>query len=516
MFPFFRKPRIPIKFSIDLTIIGIGVFIVCLTYVSAQFYLDIALRSQQRAVNQFVSLESKALLKDLQQLSTKFSRSIQSNASFRQAFKEANESQLTQLVGDHFNQYFVTAGILDVAEVRVLGPDYKLITNVSPARPNDLPASVSFCPEMLTTAMQRNRADRLKPIWDICSYSGKPYHSILLPIGLKPAGYLEVVTNPAHALRPMESGLGLSLSIRGNTDLILFESSNWQEIDKDGYAISVDYLLTQSNASPVLKIRARQRIKSFYVELNRLMYSILAIVGLLTVLLFFVVRSIFSRLVVNPLNNLVSQLREPDKYALIETQAVSHELAELGELYKALEDMAMTDRLTSLPNRHYFDRQMAKIVENVSRGNITHALMFCDLDQFKLINDTGGHEAGDELLRQISTLIKAELRDQDFVARLGGDEFSIVLMNCTIDEAFNIANKIRENVLHHRIIWKGNVFSVGISIGIVQIDANSTSAAELLQAADSSLYTAKDLGRNRVHVYRKNARYQGTDQFYNV
>ena len=493
------------RFSIDLTIVGISIFIICLTYISAQIYLDIALRSQQRAVSQFISLESTALLEDLRQLSSKFSQSIQSDPEFRQHFIDKNVSELEQITNNHFNQYFITAGVLDVVEVRLLKSDYSLIANVSPARPTDLPASKSLCPRMLKTAIKRNRTDRLKPIFDLCNYSGKPYYSVLLPVGLMPTGYMEIVTNPAHALRPIESALGLSLSILGSTDQTLYESPNWNEINRDGYAITVDYLISQSNATPVLKIRARQRMKSFFTELNQIMYGILAVVGLLTILLFFVVRSIFSKLVINPINSLVAQLREPEKQSLINTGAtVSHELAELGELYRALEHVAMTDRLTSLPNRHFFDCQMAKIVESTKQTDSTHVLMFCDLDQFKIVNDTSGHEAGDELLCQISTLIKGELRDQDIVARLGGDEFSIILIDCGLDEASIIANTIRKKILNHRIIWKGKVFSVGISIGMVEICKKNISVENLLRSADSSLYTAKDLGRNQVHIYHHN------------
>lgn len=493
--------RIPLRLSIDLTIVFIGLFTVALTFISGQIYLDLALKSQKRAVVQFVSLETESLLQNLKQQSTKFARSIQTNGKFRQALASENVENLEIAIADNFNQYFVTAGVLDLVEVRLLRPDYQLLAHASTPFNNRLEPEVSLCEGLIQKAEIRGRTESLKPISDMCVRSGNPYHSMVLPVGLKPSAYLEIVTNPSHALKPMQSALGLGLSIHSGVNVSQFQSDNWEHIDQDGYSITAEYILARDDGSPILKIRARQRVKDFYTELYNLRFAVMVAAALSTIILFFVIRSVLSKLVVTPLKTLTAQLQNPGEHATIAEPKVPHELAELGELYHALEDMAMTDRLTSLPNRHKFDRSLKRALDSVKADGTTHVLCFCDLDQFKIVNDTGGHEAGDELLCQISRLLKNHIEETDFVARLGGDEFGLIMHNCDLNKAATVANAIRKAIHEYRFIWHSDVFAVGISIGLVAITEKSGSASEILRAADSSLYTAKDMGRNLIHVY---------------
>ena len=130
-----------------------------------------------------------------------------------------------------------------------------------------------------------------------------------------------------------------------------------------------------------------------------------------------------------------------------------------------------------------------------------HALCYFDLDQFKLINDTAGHAAGDALLQQVRRLLTGMFRDRDTLARLGGDEFALLLDNCTLSEAGRIAQIIVAAFREWRFVWKGRSFQVGASAGVVAITARSESAAQVLSQADVACYTAKDCGRNRVIVY---------------
>ncbi len=123
------------------------------------------------------------------------------------------------------------------------------------------------------------------------------------------------------------------------------------------------------------------------------------------------------------------------------------------------------------------------------------------LDQFKVINDTCGHIAGDELLRQVARIVSANVRSTDTVARLGGDEFALLMERCDVRQASRVADAVREEVAAHRFQWEGKCFGVGTSIGVVPIDAGSASVTEVLRAADAACYTAKDHGRNRVQLY---------------
>jgi len=129
-------------------------------------------------------------------------------------------------------------------------------------------------------------------------------------------------------------------------------------------------------------------------------------------------------------------------------------------------------------------------------------LCYLDLDQFKVINDTCGHVAGDELLRQLSSLLKKEIRKRDTLARLGGDEFGVLMEHCSLEQARRVALKLRKAVERYRFAWQERSFAVGVSIGLVPITETSMNTIEILKQADAACYAAKDAGRNRIHIYQ--------------
>jgi diguanylate cyclase (GGDEF)-like protein len=132
-----------------------------------------------------------------------------------------------------------------------------------------------------------------------------------------------------------------------------------------------------------------------------------------------------------------------------------------------------------------------------------HAVCYLDLDQFKIINDTCGHIAGDELLRQLAHVLQGRVRSNDTLARLGGDEFGLLLHDCRVEDAELVANGLLKAVEHHAFVWGNNTFSVGASIGLVPVTATFRRVTQVLQAADAACYAAKDQGRNRIHVYQE-------------
>lgn len=164
---------------------------------------------------------------------------------------------------------------------------------------------------------------------------------------------------------------------------------------------------------------------------------------------------------------------------------------------------ATHDQLTGLENRLQFERRLEHMLENAARHGKEHALLYLDLDQFKIVNDTCGHIAGDELLRRLTNMLKFKVRESDTLARLGGDEFGILLEGCPLDSAVVMANDLRKLINEFRFSWDGKIFSVGLSIGLVVVDKNSPDVSSLLSVADAACYSAKDAGRNRVHVYGK-------------
>jgi diguanylate cyclase (GGDEF)-like protein/PAS domain S-box-containing protein len=179
------------------------------------------------------------------------------------------------------------------------------------------------------------------------------------------------------------------------------------------------------------------------------------------------------------------------------------DVTEQSKLTQKLAYQAAHDSLTGLLNRDEFEERLRKILAS-TRKNDTHALLYLDLDQFKIINDTCGHGAGDELLRQVTALLHSKLRARDTLARLGGDEFGVVLEHCPQNEAMQVANSLRELVQNFRFQWLDKTFTIGVSIGLYSIRQDNEGLAHVMSAADSACYTAKNEGRNRVHIYQAN------------
>jgi diguanylate cyclase (GGDEF)-like protein len=175
----------------------------------------------------------------------------------------------------------------------------------------------------------------------------------------------------------------------------------------------------------------------------------------------------------------------------------------LGQEYAAkLAYHASHDALTSLVNRLEFENRLKHALHTAAGQGRQHVVMYLDLDQFKIVNDTCGHAAGDQLLRQVSSLLKQLVREGDSLARLGGDEFGVLLENCPMQEAIRIADELRQCIGDFRFVSEGRSFSIGASIGVVQIADGSLSLTDVLSAADAACYMAKEKGRNRVQVYR--------------
>lgn len=160
------------------------------------------------------------------------------------------------------------------------------------------------------------------------------------------------------------------------------------------------------------------------------------------------------------------------------------------------------DRLTGLLNRTAFDQKLDALLKQTKSEGGEHAMLYLDLDQFKVVNDTCGHVAGDELLRQVSSLLSAQVRSDDTLARLGGDEFAVLLKGCPKERMMAIANKMRQAVREFRYVWAGQTFALSVSIGAVAFSADSPSMEAILSAADTACYAAKEEGRDRVHLFR--------------
>ncbi|UCF75365.1 MAG: EAL domain-containing protein [Betaproteobacteria bacterium] len=181
---------------------------------------------------------------------------------------------------------------------------------------------------------------------------------------------------------------------------------------------------------------------------------------------------------------------------------VFHDVSQVRAMAQQLIWQASHDALTGLVNRREFERRLSELIDTAKTQGKEHALLYLDLDNFKAVNDTCGHAAGDELLRQLTSLMQTKMRGSDTLARLGGDEFGALLESCLTEQAVRVANALRETIREFRFVWQDKTFSVGVSIGLVPLNAESRDANNVLTLADVCCYEAKNRGRDRVQVYR--------------
>ncbi|HYW04145.1 MAG TPA: EAL domain-containing protein [Gammaproteobacteria bacterium] len=181
---------------------------------------------------------------------------------------------------------------------------------------------------------------------------------------------------------------------------------------------------------------------------------------------------------------------------------VCEDHTETYRLSEKLSHQASHDQLTGLYNRRWLEREIERLLEDVRDNDSAHALCYLDLDNFKVINETCGHAAGDDLLRRLAQLMQQHAGPGDSLARLGGDEFGVLLAHRTIDEAEHVAERLRDAVRDFRFRWQDSLFMVGVSIGLVPITRASGELSQIFRDVDAACFAAKDEGRNRVHVYR--------------
>lgn len=180
---------------------------------------------------------------------------------------------------------------------------------------------------------------------------------------------------------------------------------------------------------------------------------------------------------------------------------VFHDVSEKRRLGNEMTHRATHDALTGLPNRGEFETRLGRLLGRTKDDQSQSAVLYIDLDQFKLVNDACGHSVGDQLLRQVSALLRSCVRRRDTVARLGGDEFGAILDHCNVEHAQRVAQQICDRLEEFRFLHDERRFRIGASIGMVPVDKRWTSVSAILQAADTSCYAAKEAGRNRVHVW---------------
>ena len=192
-----------------------------------------------------------------------------------------------------------------------------------------------------------------------------------------------------------------------------------------------------------------------------------------------------------------------NKNEIIGAVLIFHDVTQIRNMSQQLSYQASHDSHTGLINRHAFEQHLQEAIKQSQEDGSEHIFCYLDLDQFKIVNDTCGHVAGDALLKQLTHILQTLIRENDIFARIGGDEFGILIQRCKLERGVELAEKIRLAISDFRFSWEEKVFEVGTSIGLVSINKDTQSISEVLSTADSACYIAKDMGRNRIHVSEK-------------
>jgi diguanylate cyclase (GGDEF)-like protein len=495
---------IPLRTSLGLTILLMGLFSIALVFFSGETYRQLAIENQRNALVDLIGIKVDDLLARLEDNAAKLGLEIQYDKHFRKIYKNKEWNSLQALLDNRFHQYFVTAGILRLEKIQILDQDFNLVSEFSKS---GLPSNqAGNCPGADKAPALRTGANRLKPYNKLCVDGYTPYLSVTVPIGLRPEGYIRVVTDPTHDLKRLETELGMPLKLSLINGDISFTSSSWTTLSTETSSLVVDFPLISESGQHVVTASHLVDVKPFFEKLSHTRNMVMLVVGFVTIVTVMLVRLLSEKLILKPLQSLCFLLRRSgDKKSAskeLESHGVISEFAELKELYSVLEDMALTDSLTGLANRAQFERHLKSINSDHGEEKQQHAICFMDLDRFKIVNDTCGHAAGDNLLQQIGQLFRDNVRNEDLVARIGGDEFAILLENCPSDRAKGIAETIRKAIETYRFFWDNQLFNIGVSIGVVPFKPGGYRFSDLVSAADTACYIAKGNGRNRVHLFR--------------
>ena len=478
-----------------------------LAVTTGETYQQQALDNRRLAFIELMELEVHFLWDKVKNETYQLGLSVQANDQFRQALKNDDKKAITALLDEHFHRAFVTLGILQLTNLFVYDKQMQLLYSASEG--DEVDSATIICPSLFARAKNRVGAERIKPIHQVCVFQQQLRLVALVPIGgLRVQGYLAVVVDPTINLAQAEEGVGFPLKIQLLDDTLLYQSEQWPNQKHMSNVLMVEYKLRAANVKPVAKFLFASNIASLQQRLSQERYSILFLSAIVILIAILIALLLLKYSILNPLDTLTKHLHlvRGDKSHLKQPIQVSgakemYELAddfnamssELNRLYNILENMAFTDVLTGIPNRALLlDRLNQSLLFAKRYPDDGHfMLMMMDLNRFKAVNDTLGHNIGDKLLQEIAKRLQAVIRMTDTVARLGGDEFAIILTALKdSDVAVRVANKVIESI-QQSIVIDGHPIDIGMSIGIARFPEDGDDLSSMMQSADRAMYYSK-------------------------
>jgi len=474
----------------------------------------------RESTREIIKYESATLIEKHNNLLADFGLRLQKNPRFKRAVKNSNSKLIQKLLDLEFDQYYVSTKALIVNKIYVYDTDYKLLSESTSG--DDFDAHVSMCSQLISAAKKRTRNDRIKLLSSFCYHKKHALNSIVIPIGtIMPIGYLQINSRLYNIFQNAEKKLGMPLRIETILNQKSYQSPDWKINSESDLEISYDILDLDGN--PAVSIVMQKEIaavnKSF-AQSRQLIVWVVGCVTLLGIVLFYY---IFSKNMLNPLKMLGRQLSvlesdegqlgsELDLIGSPEMRKITGKFnkltRKLSDLYGSLENLAYRDQLTMLPNRSRLQEIVDYYADLNNKDGKPFSLFTLDLDRFKTVNDTMGHQAGDQLLIQVSERLNKVLKENDylcrvkvennnyekngFVSRLGGDEFAIVFPSVGDPELVLVMAERIIRSLRETFVVDQFSFNLGASIGIVICPQHGTNTRLLMQHADVAMHFAKE------------------------
>jgi diguanylate cyclase (GGDEF)-like protein len=500
--------QISMRASLITAIAVMGLLCVLFVLASGRAWHDFALETQRATVNEQARTWLANLRKELDNDSREIAQIAKSDPELMAAVRKANKPAASRQLIKLSQHPFFKTGESDLIALQALDENFNPVAG-APADSLGVDPNQASCQNLRAQAAHRVGTERLKPVGGICIVGKEMRYEFIQSLGENSSdGYLQITHNMLHNFTAAESafaGLALRLSLADGT--VLYKSAGWPKSDEDmDRALTVDQAMNvYAPAKSMLKVTTLRDMAPFYAGLthteNMAMLAAAAAALLAVLMVWFAVQKI----TVKPLQTLVSQMRKlrSDKIHFGEHVMTTgnREIAELGagfngmstrlkELYDSLESLAFTDPLTKLPNRTLFHERLQQAIEEAKRDYRPFALLLMDLDRFKDINDTLGHQVGDLLLQQVAARLRSKLRDIDTVARMGGDEFAI-LLPAVSDKHATMAARMLLQALRAPFRIEEQSLDIGASIGIALYPDHGVDANILIQRADVAMYSAK-------------------------
>ena len=666
-----NKQRMTLQKTLAIAILSIGVIGILLVIATDYTYRQLAYEQQKESVAQLIKIKSADLINELTERQKDLGFKLQSEPGFLKAVNGRDSKDITYWLNQEFNRYYVTMGLVKLEKIFVFDNELNHLASSSHGI-DTINKTMLPCASAMNHVASLATAQRTRPESRLCQHNNRPLLSTILSIGsIKPQGYVQIITSPAHILTQIEHELGIPVRLFSSNDELMHQSLNWPDEESLHHNLLSTYSLLDNEGEPFLKIQSSTDMSVFLDRLNHTRYGVMLGASALTLFTLIIALNILHKglmplrnlrraanssargeftsvdekgyseiatpihafnLMVGKIQSLIDDLRteveghknteqkfkrakdDAELHALhaenqrkflhmtlqsivdgvitttidgniqtinpmaeqltgwTETEArgkplvqVMHALSEdTGQrIYDLIENIdhktvldepisavliqnasnietpveyvvapmrdsedniagiviiihdesvqrslnrqltfqATHDALTGLINRYEFERRLKNIISQQPQTLSVNTLCYIDLDQFKLVNDTCGHSAGDELLKQITLLLEDALDNSGTLARLGGDEFGLLLQNTDVSQAQDICAQLLEVIQQFQFSWDENTFTIGASIGIAKIPQTAISCEEVLSNADSACYLAKENGRNRIQVF---------------